>query len=295
MFLSCRCELAEGTARTTLHLTVTSNKANYLCSLPYFSQMLRTTPQMSGSSPDSAFSKAWMSLNPGAFLRTIHKSNKNDSIRCHKWSFKGTFSVEIWKYKGSRWSIPVCTDAGMLKQRAGHAHKVVWVIPPQEICTKYTNMPRFSFIAASYHTQAKPQAVPRVSFLVPSLHSVCSEKSHCLPYTAKSSMAELTATTLRSQPSSHRNLQQISCPCWCLLPAADSCSLLNTLLAHHIPPEPSLAIPTESPGSMNLARWDTYLQEAFSIFSTACLQLLWTRTIEKPCRIRSYLVTFVRG
>ena len=72
--LSYRCKLADGTARIALHLTVTSSKVNYPCSLPYLSQILRTIPQVSGSSPDSAFSKGWTSLNRGAFLRTIHKS-----------------------------------------------------------------------------------------------------------------------------------------------------------------------------------------------------------------------------
>lgn len=184
-----------------------------------------------------------MSLNPGAFLRTIHKSNNNDSIRCHKWRFKGIFSAEIWKYKGSWWSIPVCTDAGSLKQRAGH--KVVWVIQPQEIYTKHTNIPRFSFIAVSNHTQVKPQAVPSVSFPVPSLHSVWSEKSRCLPYRTKSSMAELTATTLRSQPSScSRYPALVDARCQQQILAAFSILCLPTTWT-------SLAIPTDSPGSMN--------------------------------------------
>lgn len=204
MFLSYRCELADGMARTALYLTVTSSKANYLCSLPYLSQILRTTPQMSGSSPGSAFSKVWMSLK----LMTASDVT-SEGLKVHSWqrfgNTRGADEAFLFAQMQGAWSKKLDT------------HKVVCVIQLQEIYTKYMNIPRFSFIAASYHSQVKPQAVPRVSFLVPSPHSICSEKSHCLPYTTESSMAELTATTPRSQPSSCSSSQQISWPCWCLL------------------------------------------------------------------------------
>lgn len=164
------------------------------------------------------------------------------------------------------------------------------------------NTPRFSHIAAFCHTQVKPQAAPWVSFLVPSLQSVCSEKTHCLPYTTKSSMAELTVTTLKSQPNSCSSLQQINGPCWCSLQAEHSYSLLNNFCPLFItwifisnPNWDSREHELPFPIQLNLPRWDTYLQEAFSIFSMACLQLLWTRAVEEPCRIRSFLVGFARG
>lgn len=72
-----------------------------------------------------------------------------------------------------------------------------------------------------------------------------------LPFHNYIPMAELTATNLKSQPNSSSSLQQISCPCWCLLYAEHSPSLLNILPVCYLSPESSLAIPAETPGSMN--------------------------------------------
>lgn len=112
------------------------------------------------------------------------------------------------------------------------------------------NIPSFHFIAASHHTQVKSQAVPGVSFLALSLHSVCSEESCCLPYTNKSLMAELTATTLRSHPKLMQQLTADLLPQLMLTISKRFSSPLSSLLAHHLPCESSLAISIESPGSI---------------------------------------------
>lgn len=153
------------------------------------------------------------------------------------------------------------------------------------------NTPRFSHIAAFCHTQVKPQVAPWVSFLVPSVQSSLSAQRR-----------HIASLTPLSQPNSCSSLQQINGPCWCSLQAEHSYSLLNKFCPLFItwifisnPNWDSREHELPFPIQLNLPRWDTYLQEAFSIFSVACLQLLWTRAVEEPCRIRSFLVGFARG
>lgn len=126
IFQSYRCEAAGGASRTTLHLIVAFSKANYLCSLLPLSQILGTTPWMSDSRPNHTFSKAWVSLSPEAFLRTIYKSNKNDSIRCHNSMFKGTFSAEFEIREIDEAFLFAQMQGAWSKELASQTHIGVW-------------------------------------------------------------------------------------------------------------------------------------------------------------------------
>lgn len=141
-----------------------------------------------------------------------------------------------------------------------------------------------------------------VSLLVPSLQSVCSEKSHCLPSTAESSMAEPNSHYSETSTKLMQQLTAEQLPVLMLTvgrtfsqPSAYfACPPFITWIFISNPSWDSREHELPFPIQLSLARCDTYLQESFSISSMACLQFLWTRAMEEPCRIRSYLVGFAR-
>lgn len=203
---------------------------------------------MSGSSPDYAFSKDWMSLNPGAFLRTIYKSDKitpsDVTIQCLKvhsqqriWNKREVDETFLFAQMLGAWS----------KELASHTHIGVWTSRTLQI-HEHPSLWMFSHIAAFCHTQATNPEYPSLSLLF----ILSAQGSHIasLPQLSPQWQSQ-TVTTLKHQPNSCSSLQQINCLCWCSLQAEHSHSLLHILLVHRSSPESSLAIPAETPGSMN--------------------------------------------